>query len=85
MDLVKDLVKQSDETSDALTTPLERCCTGRHRLLDRLRSLDALARLGAVAVPVVERPQSVEKAMTAGAAPLERCGERIARLIGLLD
>jgi hypothetical protein len=33
-----------------------------------------------VAVPVAERPQSVEAAMAAGAAPVERCGERIARL-----
>ena len=45
--------------------------------------IDALARLGAVAVPVVERPQSVDEAMTAGTAPLERCGERIARLVSL--
>jgi glycerate kinase len=43
----------------------------------------ALAAVGAVAVPVTERPQSVEEAMAAGAAPLERCGERLARLIGL--
>jgi hypothetical protein len=43
----------------------------------------ALAAVGAVAVPVVERPQSVEEAMAAGTAPLERCGERLARLIGL--
>ena len=42
----------------------------------------ALAEVGAVAVPVTERPQSVEEAMAAGSAPLERCGERIARLIG---
>jgi glycerate kinase len=42
-----------------------------------------LAAMGAVAVPVVERPQSVEEAMAAGTAPLERCGERIARLVGL--
>ena len=39
----------------------------------------ALAEVGAVAVPVTERPQSVEEAMAAGTAPLERCGERIAR------
>jgi glycerate kinase len=44
--------------------------------------ITALAAVGAVAVPVAERPQSVEQAMTAGAAPLERCGERLARLIG---
>jgi glycerate 2-kinase len=43
----------------------------------------ALAAVGAVAVPVVERPQSVEEAMAAGVAPLERCGERIARLVSL--
>jgi hypothetical protein len=43
----------------------------------------ALAAVGAVAVPVTERPQSVEEAMDAGTAPLERCGERLARLVGL--
>ena len=43
----------------------------------------ALADVGAVAVPVVERPQSVEEAMAAGPAPLQRCGERLARLVGL--
>ena len=43
----------------------------------------ALAAVGAVAVPVTERPQSVEEAMAAGAAPIERCGERLARLIGI--
>lgn len=45
--------------------------------------IDALAAFRAVAVPVVERPQSVEEAMSAGVAPLVRCGERIARLISL--
>ena len=40
----------------------------------------ALAAVGTVAVPVAERPQSVEAAMAAGAGPVERCGERIARL-----
>jgi hypothetical protein len=39
--------------------------------------------VGAVAVPVTERPQSVEAAMAAGVAPLERCAERIARLVSL--
>ena len=48
-----------------------------------VEGIEALAAVGAVAVPVVERPQSVEEAMAAGAAPLERCGERVARLIGL--
>ena len=41
----------------------------------------ALAEVGATAVPVVERPMSVEESMAAGAAPLERCGERLARLV----
>lgn len=43
----------------------------------------ALAAVGAVAVPVAERPQSIEEAMAAGTAPLERCGERLARLVTL--
>jgi len=43
----------------------------------------ALAAIAAVAVPVVERPQTLEEAMAAGAAPLERCGERLAWLVGL--
>jgi glycerate kinase len=45
--------------------------------------IEALAPLGAVVVPVVERPQSVEEAMAAGTAAVERCGERIARLTSL--
>jgi glycerate kinase len=40
----------------------------------------ALAAVGAVAISVAEGPQSVEAAMAAGTAPVERCGERIARL-----
>lgn len=43
----------------------------------------ALGQLGVVVVPVAERPGSVEEAMTAGAAPVERCGERIARLVSI--
>jgi glycerate kinase len=43
----------------------------------------ALAAEGVLVVPVAEIPQSVEAAMTAGAAPLERCGERLARLVSL--
>jgi glycerate kinase len=43
----------------------------------------ALAGIGAVAVPVVERPQRVEDAMAAGVAPLERCGGRLARLVSI--
>ncbi|HET9757240.1 MAG TPA: glycerate kinase [Candidatus Limnocylindrales bacterium] len=46
--------------------------------------ITALAAVGAVAVPVVERPQSVEEAMAAGTAPLERCGERLASLTNAL-
>lgn len=45
--------------------------------------IEALRPLGAVVVPVVERPQTVEAAMAAGSEPLERCGERIARLVDL--
>lgn len=45
--------------------------------------IEALAAIGAVAVPVTERPQTVEEAMTAGTAPVVRCGERIARLASI--
>jgi len=45
--------------------------------------IEALAAVGAVAVPVVERPQTVEAAMAAGTAPLERLGERLARLLSI--
>jgi glycerate kinase len=45
--------------------------------------IEALAGVGAVAVPVVERPQTLEEAMAGGVAPLERLGERLARLIGI--
>ncbi|MDQ6794642.1 MAG: glycerate kinase [Chloroflexota bacterium] len=45
--------------------------------------IDALAPFGAVVVPVVEWPQSVEDAMAAGTAPVERCAERIARLVSI--
>jgi glycerate kinase len=45
--------------------------------------IEALRPLGAVVVPVVERPQTVDDAMAAGSEPLERCGERIARLVDL--
>ena len=43
--------------------------------------IDALASVGAIVVPVVDAPMSVEEAMASGRAPLERAGERIARLI----
>src|SRR4051812_40651163 len=45
--------------------------------------IDALAAVGAVAVPVVERPMSVEDAIASGSEPLERCGERLARIFSL--
>jgi glycerate kinase len=48
-----------------------------------VEGIAVLADVGAVAVPVVERPQSIEEAMAAGVAPLERAGERIARLVDL--
>jgi glycerate kinase len=44
----------------------------------------ALEEVGAIAVPIIERAQSVEEAMAAGTAPLERGGERIAKLVGVL-
>jgi glycerate kinase len=50
-----------------------------------LAGIDALAAAGAIAVPIVERPQTVEEAIAAGTAPLERAGERLARLTSLLD
>ncbi len=45
--------------------------------------IEVLGRLGAVVVPVAERPQPLEAAMAAGPAPVERCGERIARLVSI--
>ncbi|MBP1706129.1 MAG: glycerate kinase, partial [Chloroflexi bacterium] len=44
---------------------------------------EALAAVGAVVVSVAERSQSIEEAMAAGTIPLERCGERLARLVEL--
>jgi glycerate 2-kinase len=46
--------------------------------------IEALAVVGAVAVPVTERPMPLEEAIAAGPAPLERAAERVARLVGLL-
>lgn len=43
----------------------------------------ALAALGAIVVPVIEHPMSIEEAMTAGSPPLVRAAERTARLVGL--
>jgi glycerate kinase len=45
--------------------------------------IEALGAMGVTVVPVSEGPQTVEQAMAAGAVPLERCGERIARLVSL--
>ena len=44
----------------------------------------ALAAVGAIAVPVAEGPGTVEAAMAAGTEPVERCGERLARLVSLV-
>ena len=41
----------------------------------------ALWDVGAIAVGVSEAPQSLEAAIAAGTAPIERCGRRLARLI----
>lgn len=45
--------------------------------------IEALAAVGAIAVPVVERPMTAEEAMSAGIDPLIRCGERLARLVSI--
>lgn len=42
----------------------------------------ALEALGATAVPVWPTPVPLEVAMAAGAAPIEACGERLARSVG---
>ena len=43
--------------------------------------ISALAALGAVVVPTVEQPISLEEAIAAGAAPIVRAAERAARLV----
>jgi glycerate kinase len=48
-----------------------------------LDGIEALRAVGAVAMPVVEHPQSVEAAMSAGVEPVARCGERLASLLSL--
>jgi glycerate kinase len=48
-----------------------------------IAGIEALAAIGTVAVPVMERPETVEAAMASGTAPLERCGERLARLVSI--
>lgn len=42
-----------------------------------------LAELGATTAGVTEAPISLEAAMAAGAAPVERCGRRLARLVSI--
>jgi glycerate kinase len=44
-----------------------------------IKALDGIA----VVVPVTEQPTTLEAAIAAGATPLVRCGERIARLVSL--
>jgi glycerate kinase len=48
-----------------------------------LAGIEALAALGAIVVPVIERPMSVAQAMAAGTGPLVRASERAARLVTL--
>jgi glycerate kinase len=48
-----------------------------------LEGIAALAEVGAIAIPVSERPQTVEQSMAAGTEPLVRCGERLARVASL--
>jgi glycerate kinase len=43
----------------------------------------ALLEVGAVSLPVIEGPMSVEAAMAAGPAPIERAAERLARIWSL--
>jgi glycerate kinase len=43
----------------------------------------ALLEVGAVSLPVIEGPMTVEDAMAAGPAPIERAAERLARIWGL--
>ena len=47
------------------------------------QGIAALAALGAIVVPVIEQPSTVEEAMAAGSAPLTRAAERAARLVSL--
>ena len=41
----------------------------------------ALWEVGAIAIGVSERPTSLDEAIAAGVAPIERCGRRLARLL----
>jgi glycerate kinase len=44
----------------------------------------ALAGVNAIAVSIAERPQTIEEAMADGIEPVQRAGERIARLVGMM-
>ena len=44
---------------------------------------DAMREVGAIVVPVIEAPMSVEEAIGLGTAPLMAAGERIARLVDM--
>ncbi|MFL5755440.1 MAG: glycerate kinase [Chloroflexota bacterium] len=46
-----------------------------------VEGIAALADVGAVAVPVIETPATLEEAIAAGTRAIERCGERLARLV----
>jgi len=48
-----------------------------------VEGIEALAEVGAVVVPVVEQPMSIEDAMASGPGPLIRAAERTARLVSL--
>jgi glycerate kinase len=48
-----------------------------------LDGIEALASTGAIAVPVTERPQTIEAALAAGPDPLIRCADRVARLVSI--
>lgn len=45
--------------------------------------IEALAAVGAVAVPTAEGPTTLEELISAGVAPLERVAERVARLVSM--
>ena len=47
--------------------------------------IEALASVGAVVVPVTERPISLDEQIALGRAPLVRAAERTARLINLFE
>ncbi len=50
-----------------------------------VEGIAALAEAGAIAVPVIERPQTVEEVMSAGIDPVVRCGTRLANLVDLVS